>query len=663
MFNKDIFQSLVSKYANLDIDYKRAVFFAFIVSIIAYSFQLTHVIMSPDMYVDIWPKGDYPINVSGRWFQAFLRNVILSTHRIVPTFNLLLSLLLFVGSSLLIAKMWRIKRPLYIFFIITVITTNTYTNHILRWENAHLEASITVFIAVLALFLAGRGLKMFFPGLFLMACAHGGYQTGISLACAVLFAGPALLLFQDGDFSNLKAYVKYKFIPGIAAISGGFLLHMLILKGFMFYLQLEPRSRMAAFHFPYSFDELARNVKLAFKAVPSLFTHQVIYFNFSITLFFKIIFLLLLAALLLFYLKKKCMQRVFLIIIVSVFLLATLMSTYLPTLVIGYPLTFNRMNYPVGVFYALVALIILSGSSIYLRNTAIIILLGILFLFAWHNNMYAYRAFIQDRADFDLASRIMSRIENLPEYEENLGKRLKFRVIGTRDIAAPGYRFSSWHGAKVVRRGAFMRTQSAHGIWNYLHFPQPTAYESDSASHGISKQGALTIMQMKEWPSCKSVAIIDGLAVVMFNKYDIGQNVLCTFFTNTDKKPVYVIKPDNMAFTSMRQISPVRPGGYFQAMGTDPSIYLNIPIPKKGHAYILFIHIDVPAKTQVYIFHNKPSAVKGISQRCNVNKGENKCFFYIKEEDFNGQLRLDPGGVIGIYRIREIAIHDIVLEP
>jgi hypothetical protein len=661
MDSKDIFQIVSDKYLKLDSDYKRAVLSAFLVSIIAYCFQLTHVIMSPDAYSAIWPTTSTHINGSGRWFLVFLLDVVLHSRLIVPTFNLLISIMILITSSLVIAKMWNVNRPLYVFFIATIVTANTYTNHIVRWENAILAVSITVLIAVLAMYFASRGLLMSILGLVLITCAHGGYQVGVSLAGAVIFAQLALSLFRDGSFKNFKSYLRSTFIPQVLILCVGFLLHTIILKILLNYYNLKPAHRLLEYHTPRSFDEVISNIRLAFEAVPSLFTHQVLYLNLPITLIFKLLILFLVVTLLLLFLRNRSTECLFLILVISALVIATLMSTYLPTLIIGYYYTVNRICFPFGIFLALITMMILHGRSIHLRNLAIITVFCMIGLFSWQNNQYSYRAYIQDRADFDLAGRVITRIENMSEFDE-LRERLSLVVIGTKDIVTDGYIFTSFHGSDI-RTGAFGKSWSARDIFKYLHSPFEVIADKKFFRRKLSKEEALVLWQMEEWPSSKSVAIIGDTAVLMLDRNRIPTNVLEPLFTTSEEVAEQSINMSRLAVNrSIKRLS----GDYLQIVGENPSIYFDVPYPNAGHAYKVCVNIEAPKEAEL-LFYYKTSATGYSEKRKSahkVYKGDNECCVYLRGEMFDGRIRFDLKTIPSQerFRIRKVVVYDLEIE-
>lgn len=658
----DIFEELTNKLNSVDNDYKRAVVFSFLTCIVAYGFQLTHVIMSPDMYLEIVTGSNYPINISGRWFMAFIRNFLLGDHRIVPTFNLLISIMLFISSSLLIAKMWRISNPLYVYFIIVIITINTYTNHILRWENAHVEASITTFIAILALYLSGQGRGMLLLALALMTCAHGGYQTGIALSCAAMFAGLALWVVQDGNFRNITTYIKGKTIPAVLVFSVGFLLHKVILTLLLQILQLEQPSRLQNVHVPENIMELLANIGLALSSIPPLFSTQVVYFNSQITLLYKFFFILLICFFILYFIKDISLKRMMLIVVVALLAFLTLLSTYLPTIVIGYTGIYNRILFPVSVFHCLVVILVLESKQRFMKNLVIIGCFCLIFFFSWHNNMYAYRSYLQDRADFDLASRIITRIESLPEYEKYAGRTLKLAVIGTKSISLPGYRFSATPNEKVINMGAFMQTWSAEGIFRYFHFPHTSVRNGKLEGHDINVNIAKAIVQMEAWPSSKSVVLIDGVALVMLDKTSISSDVIRSLFLELDKDNDFVISFNSDLLKMNNQIKPLDIYGEYIVSGNDPFVMFNITQPKEDQLYFFHAEVNVPAPTLIQLFYKSkldPRWTQEQSIRCIANSTNNNCYFFLEGDKFNGEFRLDPGTIPGKYTIGDIEIREI----
>lgn len=656
---KDIFMVIAEKINGIDVNYRRAVILGFITCLVSYGFQLTHVVMSPDMFKEVVTGDSYSISFSGRWFMAFLRNVLLSDYRIVPTFNLLITIILFISTSLLIVKIWRISRPLYVYIIISLITANTYTCHILRWENAHVEASITTFIAVLSLYFSGKGIKMFFPALVLMTCAHGGYQTGVAFSCVALFAGFALWVLQDGNLKNLNRYLRTKIIPAILVFLGGFILHKIVLNILMRFLNLQEGMRLANTQIPTTIGEFISNLNMVLNSISSIFTHQVLYFTFQIGLIYKLFFILAVISLIVFYLNDKSLGRFVLIVLFVLVAFLSLLSTYLPTIAVGYGWLSNRILYPIAVFHSLIAMLVISSKTLLLRNLAVMLSFCLIFLFSWHNNMYAYRSFVQDRADFELAGRIISKIENFEGYKEVAGTSLKIARIGTQNIATPGYRFTATPNIKVRKEGAFSQEWSADGIFRYLHFPHESVLNLNLQDQILSNKMAETILKMEEWPSPDCVAIVDGIAILMLDKSKIPNKVLSMLYDKNNLNDEYIIHPGSSHLKPNAQIIAYSPDGNFVASGIDPSIAFNIPDPKKNLMYIIKVDLQVPKRTIAQLFYKSGtnsnfSENQSLRQIATIDR--NEYYFIINGNNFNGSLRLDPGTIAGKYQIRKISV-------
>jgi hypothetical protein len=517
-------------------------------------------------------------------------------------------------------------------------------------------------LAVLALYLSGQGLKNFLLALLLMTCAHGGYQTGIALCSVAMFASIALWLWQDGELKNLRSYIKEKIIPALLVLIAGFFFHKAILFILMKFMRLEEGVRLKSASIPHNLNQFIDNIKLSFNSIPSAFSHQILYFNHQITFIYLLFFILSIYLILNYFYKKPSFNRFALIFLFILFSFMSLMSTFLPTIVTGSGWISNRILFPISVFHSFIVLFVLSSNSIIIRNLSIVGCFLLIFFFSWHNNMYAYRSFIQDRADFELAGRIISRIENLPEYEDVVGKPLKIIRIGTKDIAMPGYRFTATPNIKVRTEGAFSQTWSADGIFRYLHFPY-TLIHKNLEDQEISQNMAETILQMKEWPSQKSVAIVDGAALLMLDKGKISNNVFSVLFSKGEKNGEFIILPDSSSLKYFSQISTFSPDGNFVVSGNDPTINFRIPVLNNNHRYIMRVRLDVPSMTIVQLFY-KVSSNQNYSEKnslnCTVDKGSNSCYFMLDGSSFDSEIRLDPGRLPGNYKFRDITVRQIM---
>ncbi len=93
--------------------------------------------------------------------------------------------------------------------------------------------------------------------------------------------------------------------------------------------------------------------------------------------------------------------------------------------------------------------------------------------------------------------------------------------------------------------------------------------------------------------------------------------------------------------------------------GGDPYFELFPITGNRGNIIYIKLIIDSPDKTFAECFFK----INGNSHYLNesyirkeLNKGLNETYFVIDDERFNGQLRIDPGLIAGIYKIKEIVI-------
>jgi hypothetical protein len=129
-------------------------------------------------------------------------------------------------------------------------------------------------------------------------------------------------------------------------------------------------------------------------------------------------------------------------------------------------------------------------------------------------------------------------------------------------------------------------------------------------------------------------------------------------------KPDYVFNSTNMPLINFVQVNSISDDGSFNVSGDDSQLYFDIPIPEKNHIFDIRVRIEVPSDTIAQLFYKPSGAMysETLSQRCQVIRGSNECFFTVKYDVFDGKLRLDPGYDLGRYRLNEIAIFDSIIK-
>jgi hypothetical protein len=105
--------------------------------------------------------------------------------------------------------------------------------------------------------------------------------------------------------------------------------------------------------------------------------------------------------------------------------------------------------------------------------------------------------------------------------------------------------------------------------------------------------------------------------------------------------------------------------GEVKSLGNDPILIYNLPASEFGHKYTLALRIEAPGKDTLQIFY-KPAGIEQYtearSQRCTLTAGSNECFFTIAADQFDGQLRIDPGTRPGLYRLKELIVMDFLVN-
>ena len=125
------------------------------------------------------------------------------------------------------------------------------------------------------------------------------------------------------------------------------------------------------------------------------------------------------------------------------------------------------------------------------------------------------------------------------------------------------------------------------------------------------------------------------------------------------------ITPDNF-FASTYEYTPDISsksivGGYVELVSTggDPFFELLKITEELGNITYIRLTIDAPDKTIAQCFFNTKDNSYYSSDNYverELNKGLNEVYFIIEDAGFDGQLRIDPGQIAGIFKIKEIVI-------
>ncbi len=150
----------------------------------------------------------------------------------------------------------------------------------------------------------------------------------------------------------------------------------------------------------------------------------------------------------------------------------------------------------------------------------------------------------------------------------------------------------------------------------------------------------------------------------LFNKKLVDFARKLEILLQTFGEPSYIYNNSNIPLISSSQIDSIKKDGTLKALGNDPKLFFEIPIPERNHLFNVRIQLDVPNDTTVQAFYKSPNGQyhESLSQRCQARQGENECFFSLSRDTFDGDLRIDPGVHPGWYRIKEIAIFDSLIE-
>ncbi|MFI3157871.1 MAG: hypothetical protein QX199_17120 [Methylococcaceae bacterium] len=102
-------------------------------------------------------------------------------------------------------------------------------------------------------------------------------------------------------------------------------------------------------------------------------------------------------------------------------------------------------------------------------------------------------------------------------------------------------------------------------------------------------------------------------------------------------------------------------GGYIELVSTggDPFFELLPLTINDGSVTYIKLIIDSPAKTIAQCFFNIKNSSYYPTECCierQLDKGLNEVYFIIDDARFSGQLRIDPGTIAGVFKIKEIII-------
>ena len=127
---------------------------------------------------------------------------------------------------------------------------------------------------------------------------------------------------------------------------------------------------------------------------------------------------------------------------------------------------------------------------------------------------------------------------------------------------------------------------------------------------------------------------------------------------------VILAKPAGQVTRIMKRVrrNPALSGAVGVALVAVLALLLSIPW------YILKITMEAPENTKLQIYYHtseKPHYSKRRSVSRDLNKGVNSIYFKLQGELLKKSLRIDPGNVVGIYKLKEIVIREVELptEP
>jgi len=673
----DLVDAITTKINNANPNHKKAFLISFIISFIAYSFfifNMTYV--GDDLSIVAGAHMPNYLITHGRYY-LFLTHTILYLTQILPGVEETLGIITLIFAGFYISKLWKVSDWKQIVIIQVFLAIFPSQVLLFNFNNAPLPVSLGILCGVLGLIQIQKRLclKNFLITFALFTVPFGTYQTTLFSLLAIMLGQVAIFMYEEEKISPKRIYQFFLvtiFQPLFCLATCHIIWNKLIIPILIKIHMTAQEIKMVGaggrniqhISLPQSTDlwisRFSQIKKYPFDLYSDLFPHLIVslYVTSAICIFIS-----------LFKRYNWYSSIIRFITIVAIFIVASCVIISPILFVKDFSaLPFRSLS---GLAISLLILIIIPmrQNSVFIKNiyyTLSSLFIATMIIFAIS---YGLRVSIQNRADFLEANRIVHKIEELPNSQDIFSgkipvlyitnpKSIKFSTLNNR-INFPTRRMNqlNLHPSSVLNVFKFIKPVSDMNIKRLKALP-------NDAPEGLVKKA----LSQKEWPERNSVFMFDGQCVILMDSALPNISFYKDSFDEA-KSTLLKINSNNFIKSTEHFSNSLKSGVNIKNKIVEleysnkyPSFSIKKFEPLKNQNAVIKISYETPKKTFLRVFYktNMDHSYHGSRMiGFYVKKGYNDVYIAIKDKDFSGDLRIDPGIMAGTYKVKEIIVKSI----
>jgi len=498
-FTKPIDQILMTVWNDIDLVYKKAFFWLIGINLLAFGFEMTNLTIHHDDLLQIFIQNNHFQMDLGRFGFSWLYYYTQGAY-IMPFLQMFQGIIVMALYGIVIAYLWGLRNTLDIVLIAGVVCAFPYMAQVFQYNTSMAIYPLAYLFAALAVFFSVRGtMYHIIIGILFYLLAFSIYQSVIANAATIfLFWALSRVIIDDkGDENWWQGLLKSSGTAVITVAVGGglYLLSISLLN-----INLDSyQSVDKAFDLS---DGL--NITLAFEQIIQGTKSFFLWPEYYMPYFLKNIHLLLIfgAGIACLWFPKLWSRKITALVLL-------VMAAFSPRLL--------QILHPQGWFHNLTltgyavmiagaAMIVLRVRYAALRNGVLILVFvllgGYLVICNWISTVNE----LNTMAHYSTMTQILSRARTLPEADWD-GK--KFVVIGEYEMPNEfPYKRNTGIATTFINTGHVQR------------FAKLLRDKAVFIPAGEMTPGAISYAETHPvWPHPDSVAVVDGMAVVVLSKY------------------------------------------------------------------------------------------------------------------------------------------------
>jgi len=485
-------------WARIDPASRKAFFVALAVNVLAFGFQMTNLILNHDdvnqLYIQDTILGHYLGRFGAGWLYYYTQN-----HYFMPFLQMTEGIVLMSAYGVVVARLWGLSKTIDISLVAAILCVFPYMAHTYQYVTSMALNPLAHLLAALAVGLSTRGtIRHVAAAALLYVGAFSIYQSVAANAATIfMFWLLSMVLFKEaGDRLQPREAVRSTLAVLAAVVAGG-LIYVAIVSATNFDLDTD-HAAAEAFRLG-GVSKVALAIPLVWNGTRSF----LIWPEGQFPDYLKVIQLafLGLAGVACIWLPKR-----------------PLMKIVAPALLVGAAFAPRALQlvHPDGDYHALAltgyavlvagsVMIVVRASRTPARNLSIVVACVLIAGYVIQCNWISTVNYLNTIAHLNTVTQVLARLRSLPDGQWD-GK--KVAVVGSYDMPS-GYPFKLSAGVANKFIDAYHMTSLARML-------------RDEATFVAADQGMPRILEYAAthapWPSPDSVAIIDGVGVVVLSK-------------------------------------------------------------------------------------------------------------------------------------------------